>query len=826
MLSVPGLAAFEPGVAMPRIRENDIMASIARSAGGFTLSAWSALALAATPLAVVAVGTALTSITTTAPKIADAGPDQSITLPETRVQLTGSIQGSRAQWSVVKAPGPVVFDAPGSAVTGATLSNAGNYRLRITAFNTRGRALKSDDVSIVVKKASTNPVTGGGTQAIGQWRERILNSDGTINWTEYSNVAATYHTAQTLDYRMGPSAQDYGVAPTSTTVYQPEPNGLWKGGADKALQDAFCVTSDKLPGSEAQEARLYDGGGGWQMSGQMLFSPDANAPAELSAGVSNMRAWDGAMARKYNTKGELETRGLCMRLRPSWYGDWWNRNNVSTPQTPVIAKLKSKFPGLPLPAVATARGEIQTSVTGFLAFQNGVIAAAGTGNDNYSGVGNSVEPILQLPAGKVPTALALSAMNEFLFATVWDANARKGQLAVIAVGPADPANIGQDINGRQSWGAQSWPEIKALKLLGFVDLPMAAPNSLSVTLTTGTHKFRGYSDFQGPELATQAGRDEWYNRAWNSDQLPRETQWKTLASAGYAVVGSRAENKVALVDLRPLLSYYRKMYLTTQANWDQTANSNQGTAANQWPYSFDYKPEQKPTVLGTLQIQQPTAVYARQRRAGTQTVSGWINNDWNELVKRVTVASMDGTVRQYDVESLMDPTKTPAMPTTPIKTWTVGANPTQITTPIAGAVRTDDLYIVSRGARQVSIFDFTGNPLGVLQDSRLADPVALTAGPEGAGYGGAGKGFALTAQVLTILDYNGKTVHDYGMYIDNYADAYRRQWNPDFQSGNSGFFAEQWPYIGPDGVTVQLFQYGYGEKVPGKPFMYTMDEVI
>lgn len=670
------------------------------------------------------------------------------------------------------------------------------------------------------------PPTGtSGQLRVGSWRELIVNSDGTLNTAEYDRVAANYNSEEMLNYRLGPTYADVYPNPTETlpTIYQPEPNGLWKGGLNRALADKFCQTPDKLIQSDAPDGygNGFGGGGGWQMSGQMLFLPDANAPSNMRAGSANMRAFDGARAARAS---DGSTQALCMRLRPEWVADWWNRNNISTPTTPAVGRLLQGAPNLPLPAVATARGQIQNSITGFLAFRNGVIAAAGTGNDQYCngfGTGTACETSIQLPAGKVPTALALTAMNEFLFATVWDVNTRRGQLAVIAVGADDPSNVGLDA-GRYGWGVQSWPGIRSLKLLGFVDLPMAAPDTLSVALSTGTQKFRGFEFWRGPELKTQTGRNEWNQRSLLGYDafLPVETQWKALASAGYAVVGSRAEDKVALIDLRPLVNFYRTMYLTSQANFDQTANSNQGQEPNKWPFTFDSRPEQRPVVLGTLTVQQPTAVLAFQKRGGSNTLSGWEeNNLWNQLGKRVTIASMDGTIRQFDVTSLVDPVRTPSMPTQPIKTWQSGFNPTQIAVPIGGANRTDDLYVVSRGARRVFIFNYKGDQHGVLADTRLTDPVAITIGPDMGGFGGSGKDLALQAQVLTILDFNGKTVHDYGFMIDNYPSRY--------QPGRlDSYYVEQWPYLGPDGRTVQQFQYGWGNPLPGKPFAYTMDEVI
>lgn len=660
-----------------------------------------------------------------------------------------------------------------------------------------------------------------GDRQIGQWRELILNNDGALNQSEYARVAANYHTEEINNYRLGPTAPDYGTAATSETVYQPDPNGLWKGGLNKALADTFCQTSDKLIQSESPTGYGFGagGGGGWQMSGQMLFAPDSTAAARgMEAGTANMRAFDGARAALASNGS---TAALCMRMNASWDADWWNRNGISAPEAPAISSIETRYPNLPFPAVATARAQIQTSVTGFLAFQNGVIGAAGTGNDAYTGISNNIVPVIKLPNGKVPTALAVTPNNEFLFVTVWDTAARKGQLGVIAIS-GENGNIGIEDTGRNGWGNQSWPTVNGLKLLGFVDLPMAAPNTLSVTTSVGTGNPRGTDAWRGVGLDQQLVRDAYFRRsnlAWDVF-LPGEEEKKRLATTGYAVVGSRAENKVAIVDLRPLLTAYRDQYFTTQAKWNETANSNQGTADNQWPYTFAFRPAQMPVVAGTLDITQPTAVFARHPRGGTNTLSGWDQLSWNHLTTLLTVASLDGTVRQYDVTSLINPVATPQMPSTPVREWKVGRNPVQVTAPIAGGGRTDDLYIVSRGAREVSVYSYKGDRYAVLKDSRLNDPVFLTIGPNQAGFGGAGKDLALNAQALTVLDYLGKTVHVYGLYIDNYPARY--------QPGRlDPWVAEQWPYAGgPQNRTVQPFQYGSGRRVPGKPFMYSIDEVI
>lgn len=75
---------------------------------------------------------------------------------------------------------------------------------------------------------------------------------------------------------------------------------------------------------------------------------------------------------------------------------------------------------------------------------------------------------------------------------------------------------------------------------------------------------------------------------------------------------------------------------------------------------------------------------------------------------------MDGTIRQFDVTSLVNPVLAPQMPVAPMAQWQTGANPVQITAPIAGDYLSDDLFVVSRGTRRVYISDYRGQSLATL----------------------------------------------------------------------------------------------------------------
>ena len=94
------------------------------------------------------------------PPTVNAGPDQTITLPN-GANLNGSVSddglpsGSTVTdlWSKVSGPGTVTFANPNTAVTTASFSTAGTYTLRLTADDTELAA--SDELVITVNAAST-----------------------------------------------------------------------------------------------------------------------------------------------------------------------------------------------------------------------------------------------------------------------------------------------------------------------------------------------------------------------------------------------------------------------------------------------------------------------------------------------------------------------------------------------------------------------------------------------------------------------------------------------------------------------------------------------
>lgn len=151
------------------------------------------------------------------PPVVNAGPDQTVTLPQNSVTLTGSATddglpppGTLAlAWTAHSGPGPVEFGAPGALQTAATFAGPGVYVIRLGASD--GDANAFDDVTVTVLPASptgpppaaviaspaagtriTGPVDVVGSalsDSLASWRlERRLRGDGP--WIRFASGTA------------------------------------------------------------------------------------------------------------------------------------------------------------------------------------------------------------------------------------------------------------------------------------------------------------------------------------------------------------------------------------------------------------------------------------------------------------------------------------------------------------------------------------------------------------------------------------------------------------------------------------------------------------
>lgn len=680
---------------------------------------------------------------------------------------------------------------------------------------------------------SPTPTPGtSGIPQIGQWRERILNNDGSINQTEYRAVAASYNSAEIIDYRNGPKYADFNHAgeAAAPTIWGPDltsGQGLWPYGTQPASnpgEPEKCLPPSQQPRSDQEEQQRGLQGAGWLVAGQHIFVPDNPNDANYRFGISNTRGADGA---------GFYTGGLCMRMIAAWNPDWWNRNNIATPVNPDVQTLATTRTDLPLVPVAIARGRANASQVSFAAFRDGTIIPIRVGNsapEFFDGSG------IRMPAGMVPTAMAVTPYNEFLVVTLWDTNTVSGKLAIIALRPREMANGSPDQTPytRWYWGVAGAWTIRGMKLLGMIDLPFAAPTSVDVSNNLVLGNPRGYDDNNDPargDLSRQSARDIWrqinpiYAVGGNQQLGIQNQQWSQMASAGYAVVASRAENKVSFVDMTPLYRYYRQMYLTDQASYDRTTDQSL-TDPRKWPFAFSAEPTQTPRLVATIDVAQPTSVSAGLQANGTfgdrsnfifeyiqrSARESWSGSEPERYIarSRAFVASMDGTVRIFNVQGLNLPGSPLAgtVPTAPLGSFQTGRNP-RFAFVNATSTASDDLWVISRGDRRVTFAWPTGAVQYSFTDSRLVDPVGGAVSINMAGYGGSGAGRAVFSFFISITDYDGKAISTYAV-------------EPRRSAGGPN--AELYPFRDPNGPVDVLF--GSVAAFPGRPFEIDMEEII
>lgn len=625
-------------------------------------------------------------------------------------------------------------------------------------------AAAADAVRAEMRRQEASPAGGGSADPGGgagrsrPWSDLILKRDGTLDGSAYVRVAANYNQRDIIDYRFGPRGETDNrqreripPLPGNST-----PEGWHKNGQHRPTNDRDFL-------------EWYSEGG------QLLISPDADAPVAWRPGV--VQCWNGGI---WGFKAPLEPRySLLNRLTFDDVMTQHGSRAVPDPGPASAAWVQAAGGPVPAPPVTVARTKADSGVTGFVVFTNGLVGVTGTGNEYYhwNVPGYVPRACIRLPANKVPTAAAVTNTQEFVLVTVWDIERRKGQIAVIAVKGPVVGTFDQMPHEKRPclWGVPNWPGVRQMKLLGFVDLPFAAPVAISIGQDHGNGNGRGSRDNVGLDLDSQAERDRWYH--WSG------SGFKRTARCGYAVVSSRAENKVAFVDLQPLFQYYRTMYFTTQANYDRT--KNEGPAPDQWPFTFDRAPEQAPIVAAVQDVKQPTAVAAGMPR------THWRMRQGGAFAQNAYVAAMDGRLLIFKVGNLM--TADPGGGVALLNSVAVGRNPCSIDYGHGGPYG-DDLFITCRGDNAVFHLDYKGTVLGVLRDSRIRDVVYTCTSNVGRSFRGADWG----SYLLHLMDFGGRRVLNY-----RYAPT------PNIPIIDGGYF-----------------EFSSEQPLPGCPFEFTRAEVI
>ncbi len=381
---------------------------------------------------------------------------------------------------------------------------------------------------------------------------------------------------------------------------------------------------------------------------------------------------------------------------------------------------------------------------------------------------------VRLPAGKVPTALAVTPMSEFALATIWDTVALKGQIAVIALGGVPMNRTWEKKDDWYDWwhdwmdgakpGFPNQGGIGFMKIVGYVDLPANVTAPTAIKATTGIDPVAMTVHPVGKEISSIGALGSPLVR--NREKfLPGGEFYERYAKGGVAVVTSQSEKTAAFVDLGPLFRYFNSMYLDAAEKHAQTQKLGMG--AGQWPYPL--APGSMPVVAKVVTVPgTPVAVET------TATLGYWSKDDrervpgtpyWRITPRsaRAWIATRGGELHIYSLGRYAAGPK----PTTPKpadiapvgKVTGLGSNITYLAKskgfPGRRDTANDSVLFTARGDRAWGWVGFSddqnsGSVIRRMADSRV-DPIMVTEADQYSTAGG----------VVTVADYTGKAIKNY-----------------------------------------------------------------
>lgn len=321
----------------------------------------------------------------------------------------------------------------------------------------------------------------------------------------------------------------------------------------------------------------------------------------------------------------------CYAVKPRWYGS----KELNKPKQEHFTAHYDvngvrKSPGK---LVSIVRNVAQLSNDAVAVFEDGIIGPCGTATA-HGGVDWPLG-VTQLPPTKVPTGgITLTSSNEFVLVNVLDTTTNRGQIAVIA---AEAKWLKYHTWG---WiGLPSQGSYSAFKILGYIDLPfvadaiVAASNGMWLGPGTTDKKVMSEIDItQGRVSATDPGT----RFKLREGGMAFFGYWKMIATGGYAMASSKADGKVAWVDLKPLFAFFRYAYLDEV----QQPITLQGLADGTFPPQLSELT--LPKVTATMDFPKVSSILA-----------GQVMDRWSKDRFKCYVAQEDGTLSIIDASSLM-----------------------------------------------------------------------------------------------------------------------------------------------------------------------------
>lgn len=576
---------------------------------------------------------------------------------------------------------------------------------------------------------------------------------GEIDAALYQQLAEDW-SKEAIDCRLGPTWEElHGGDSTNDAAEVWGPEGM------------TCDGGYLTVGIPVQEGICPAGGGCYgSVSGQVVYVPEGGvSPATPGVDRVQTHAWE---------QGAISSHPKLL----------------DSPE-PFVTRPEYNTPPLGQP-IAVTRSERNWSNDGYMIFADGTVATGGTATSGSHGA------LYRFPAHLKPSAIAVTSNNEFVLVTVWNTQEVRGELAVLSVRAPTPSAHAWWYHGLYNVGG-----VRELKFLGTIPLPFATPTSVSAVTTHGwtnpndaNGKLMAQLSFTGPDKQTDADRcytDVAQMKDPNVSQpisAFAEGGWlqHLIARKGYAIVGSQWEDKVAIVDLRPLIGYFTSMYFGSEASctetlsqfvWDKMQPGDQVLSQappDVWPYTFDIAPESaRPTIAAVFDVEAPRAV-----RAGPDKSDKIYGPNSGVDVWKAYAAGDDGTLHVFTPGELMaswfelGQGTQQVGPPAALSTVPICAHPTTLVMhrglsgdraqypdiapeKIGDQVQmvsgmNDGVIVVCRGDRKlqhVIHWQGAGKVYEEIVDRRMNDPVAVW--------------YSDRADVRTVTDFNGKKILSY-----------------------------------------------------------------
>ena len=365
--------------------------------------------------------------------------------------------------------------------------------------------------------------------------------------------------------------------------------------------------------------------------------------------------------------------------------------------------------------VARAYGASEAAGCSYIVFQDGQIVCGEGGN-----TAENPFYIKPFPASFTPTAASVTNNGEFLLVTGWNTETYRGELAVLAMGSAKRSDT--------FWGYE-WDEVYPgfrnyslpifSKLLGIIDLPgMVAPTAIEAV---GNWVYEPGAFLPvNPGVSRDSGQPGRFPISNKSNwQCFVDGECRSLYdTAGFALIASRYERKVLVVDLRPLFRTIQHGMFSSFTQFREHV-ANTGTKTGQWPPTFSEDRDEIPTIVKAITF-----------TSEVTALSASLYPD-----DRALIGTEDGHVHIWDMDGLQSGNGTGADAKEIFDIYDLGLNITRIAHlkhwlsrhNNGGLVRWQ--YIVlSRGDKMLHWIDISSTvPMLVrtLEDSRLVDPISV-----------------------------------------------------------------------------------------------------